>query len=110
MLSKAYQEIHQTGSEAPNEDPSRGDEDWVDGEMRDNNASDGEGQYGEYDDDEYDDISKLLSVAHIVCPTSSCPTSSFPVPGSVPYSRPYTLRSRCSISVSDPFQANINTI
>ena len=33
---------------------NQGDEDWVDGEMRDNNVSDGEGQYGEYDDDEYD--------------------------------------------------------
>ena len=33
---------------------NQGDEDWVDGEMRDNNASDGEGQYGEYDDEEYD--------------------------------------------------------
>jgi len=33
---------------------NQGDEDWVDGEMRDNNTSDGEDQYGEYDDDEYD--------------------------------------------------------
>jgi hypothetical protein len=30
---------------------NRGDEDWVDGEMRDNDSSDGEGHYGEYDDD-----------------------------------------------------------
>jgi hypothetical protein len=33
---------------------NRGDEDWVDGEMRDNDSSDGEDQYGEYNDDEYD--------------------------------------------------------
>ena len=33
---------------------NQGDEDWVDGEMRDNNTSDGEGEYGEYDDEEYD--------------------------------------------------------
>ena len=33
---------------------NQGDEDWVDGEMRDNNASDGDIQYGEYDDEEYD--------------------------------------------------------
>ena len=33
---------------------NQGDEDWVDGEMRDNNSSDGESEYGEYDDDEYD--------------------------------------------------------
>lgn len=52
MLSKAYQEIHQTGSEAPNEDPSRGDEDWVDGEDRgdDDNSSYGE----EYNDEEWE--------------------------------------------------------
>ncbi len=37
-----------------NELDNRGDEDWVDGEMRDNNTSDGEDQYGEYNDDEYD--------------------------------------------------------
>ena len=37
-----------------NELMNRGDEDWVDGEMRDNNTSDGEDQYGEYNDDEYD--------------------------------------------------------
>ncbi len=37
-----------------NELNNRGDEDWVDGEMRDNNSSDGEDQYGEYNDDEYD--------------------------------------------------------
>ncbi len=37
-----------------NELNNRGDEDWVDGEMRDNNTSDGEDQYGEYNDDEYD--------------------------------------------------------
>jgi len=37
-----------------NELDNRGDEDWVDGEMRDNDSSDGEDQYGEYDDDEYD--------------------------------------------------------
>ena len=49
MLSKAYPEMHQTGSE----EPSRGDEDWVDGEDRsddDDNSSYGEG----YDDGEYD--------------------------------------------------------
>ena len=33
---------------------NQGDEDWVDGEMRNNNTSDGEGEYGEYNDDEYD--------------------------------------------------------
>ena len=33
---------------------NRGDEDWVDGEMRNNDSSDGEDQYGEYNDDEYD--------------------------------------------------------
>ena len=33
---------------------NRGDEDWVDGEMRDNDSSDGEDHYGEYDDYEYD--------------------------------------------------------
>ncbi len=33
---------------------NRGDEDWVDGEMRDNDSSDGEDGYGEYNDDEYD--------------------------------------------------------
>ena len=33
---------------------NQGDEDWVDGEMRNNNTSDGEDQYGEYNDDEYD--------------------------------------------------------
>jgi len=37
-----------------NELNNRGDEDWVDGEMRDNDSSDGEDQYGEYNDDEYD--------------------------------------------------------
>ena len=37
-----------------NELDNRGDEDWVDGEMRNNDSSDGEDQYGEYDDDEYD--------------------------------------------------------
>ena len=37
-----------------NELDNRGDEDWVDGEMRDNDSSDGEDQYGEYNDDEYD--------------------------------------------------------
>lgn len=48
MLSKAYPEMHQTGSE----DPSGGDEDWVDGEDRgdDDNSSYGE----EYNDEEYD--------------------------------------------------------
>tara|TARA_R110001606_G_scaffold44820_1_gene116997 strand:- start:279 stop:428 length:150 start_codon:yes stop_codon:yes gene_type:complete len=48
MLSKAYPEMHQTGSE----EPSRGDEDWVDGEDRgdDDNSSYGE----EYNDEEYD--------------------------------------------------------
>ena len=48
MLSKAYPEMHQTGSE----DPSRGDEDWVDGEDRgdDDNSSYGE----EYNDGEWD--------------------------------------------------------
>ena len=34
---------------------NRGDEDWINGEERnDNDSSDGEGQYGEYNDDEYD--------------------------------------------------------
>ncbi len=33
---------------------NRGDEDWIDGEERDNNTSDGDNQYGEYDDEEYD--------------------------------------------------------
>ena len=34
---------------------NRGDEDWINGEeRRDNDSSDGEGQYGEYNDDEYD--------------------------------------------------------
>ena len=34
---------------------NRGDEDWIDGEERnDNDSSDGEDQYGEYNDDEYD--------------------------------------------------------
>ena len=34
---------------------NRGDEDWIDGEERNNNdSSDGEDQYGEYNDDEYD--------------------------------------------------------
>lgn len=37
-----------------NELNNQGDEDWVDGEMRDNDSSDGEDQYGEYIDDEYD--------------------------------------------------------
>ena len=53
MLSKVYQEMHQTGSEAPNEDASRGDEDWVDGEDRsddEDNSSYGEG----YDDGEWE--------------------------------------------------------
>ena len=46
MLSKAYQEMHQTGSE----DASRGDEDWEDRSVDDDNSSYGEG----YDDEEYD--------------------------------------------------------
>ena len=48
MLSKAYPEMHQTGSEYL----SGGDEDWVDGEDRgdDDNSSYGE----EYNDEEYD--------------------------------------------------------
>ena len=52
MFFQVYQEMHNTGSEAPNEDPSRGDEDWVDGEDRgdDDNSSYGE----EYNDEEWE--------------------------------------------------------
>jgi hypothetical protein len=52
MFFQVYQEMHNTGSETPNEDPSRGDEDWVDGKDRgdDDNSSYGE----EYNDEEWE--------------------------------------------------------